>query len=99
MATQVVEAAGPAGRWLPSRVARKDRMQTTALFDDAWRDLQKARREENIDNVIEAADRLGHASRMMRFEEHSHEGVVCDHTPDRRGVCTKCSYNFSQFPA
>lgn len=46
-------------------------MKTNAQFDEAWHDLQKARRQENLDEIIAAAERLRHAARLMKLDDEA----------------------------
>ena len=51
-------------------------MRTNAIFDQAWHDLQAARRLEDIDEVINAAERLAYAAHMVKLEQQQREGCV-----------------------
>lgn len=44
-------------------------MKTNVLFDEAWRELQAARRSENIDEIISAIARLQRGARMMKLDQ------------------------------
>lgn len=56
-------------------------MKTNSMFDQAWRELQIARRSEDIHELIRAIGRLQHAARLMKLDEltkHDEEGCLTD---------------------
>lgn len=48
-------------------------MKTNQQFDDAWRRLQRARRIEALEELIDAVEALLHAARMMRLDQKQHD--------------------------
>lgn len=71
----------------------------TEAYDNAWADLMSARRDGNYRKVREAAAKLEEQARLLeRKEMFDNQHAICNHTPDRNGVCTRCGYNASQTP-
>ena len=56
-------------------------MRTNAQFDDAWRRLQRARRIDELEEIINATEQLLHAARMMRLSEKQPEEDREDSVP------------------
>lgn len=71
----------------------------TEKYDNAWTELLSARRRGDYKEVREAAERLAIQAKHLERETYVAEGhYICNHTPDRNGVCTRCGYNSSQGP-
>lgn len=66
------------------------------LYNDAWHKLLAARQQGDLAQVHVWAEEVAHHARVLEREQHSHHGVICSHTFDSRGVCTRCGYNASQ---
>ena len=71
----------------------------TAPYEDAWTELLSARRQGDYVKVRDASQALAHQAQLLLRQKHQEEGhYICNHTFDRRGVCTRCGYNASQTP-
>ena len=71
----------------------------TETYDNAWAELLSAHRSGNYTKVREAAGKLEEQARILeRRQMTEHTPHLCNHTPDRNGVCTRCGYNYSQTP-
>lgn len=66
----------------------------TDKYNDAWTELLSARRRGIYKEVREAAEKLAIQARHLERESYVADGhFICNHTPDRNGVCTRCGYN------
>lgn len=63
-----------------------------------WERLLAARREDDLRKVRRAAEDLAEEARRLELESQ-HPTVICSHTFDSRGICSRCGYNASQVPA
>ena len=48
-------------------------MKTTFAFEEAWRQLQVARRSENIEQIVDAARQFLHQASLLVLDERQHD--------------------------
>jgi hypothetical protein len=72
----------------------------TDKYNDAWTKLLSARRRGVFSEIREATENLLTEVRALEREQTAvSRAYICNHTPDRYGVCTRCGYNARQWPA
>ncbi len=63
-------------------------MRTNQQFDEAWRRLQAARRNESLNEIHDAAENLAHATRILIID--GQQPGPCTHPITANGCCITC---------